>query len=114
VIALNPGDAARVMELHEAAVKAQKALDDFDEHIREKYLRESSECKGSGLCLYSTKRGWETGIEYSEDWQFIVPATPKAAAVPYWGCSSLTLNPAIVAPTSNDGGPLNDLALSVR
>lgn len=37
VIALNPADAAKSRELHESAVKAQKAVDAFDVSVRAKY-----------------------------------------------------------------------------
>lgn len=72
VIALTPADAAKAKELHEAALNAQKAVADFDKLIRERYTDAKPDAKGD-LYMSSTKVGWEAGVEYSDDWLFIVP-----------------------------------------
>lgn len=101
VIALNPADAAKSRELHESAVKAQKAVDAFDVSVRAKYTNPNPNFVLSG---------WESGIEYSDDWKFIVPKTvgltgssfftiggaqcpnyvnPAVLTTPSWGTSNI-------------------------
>jgi hypothetical protein len=70
VIALSPSDAAKSQQLHEAAIAAQKAVEDFDKEVDHKYTYDSS-----AAIQPVHKKGWESGVEYSEDWRFIVPKT---------------------------------------
>lgn len=99
VIPLDPGDAAQAKSLHLAADEANKAVTDFDQRIREKYTAASANLGGS-----DSKPGWELGLEYSENWLFIVPkqwSVSGAGTITVggtWPSNCGTFAPALTSP----------------
>jgi len=117
VIQLSPEDAAKSKQVHEAALKAQKAVEDFDQHVRETYTQCShKDCNLRGYLIIGGieyKDGWDGGIEYSEDWQFIVPkrvATTGAFTISNLGtCPNIYMAPAGTAGTAVPGGLITSI-----
>ena len=87
VIPLTADEAIKAKQLHDAARTAQKASDEFDQAISSKYAWASgSVIQGAHIA----KEGWDYGIEFSEDYRFIVPKRLPQPSPYVNGCMQFT------------------------
>jgi hypothetical protein len=103
VIQLSPEDAKQAKQLHDASEAAAKKESEFQDVIRERYLKASKEEEGHTQTYgylftfqgkekshgYWVKSGWGNGtFEFSEDFRFIVPV----AGI---GVNSISMSPTV-------------------
>lgn len=88
VVQLSPDDATTAKSLDAQQKDIQHQIKAFESRVRKKYLVKTTDRNGSCQSLDGEIiSGWGCGeFEYSEDFKFIVPATPapKSSCGPMW------------------------------